>query len=260
MKTIISISLLFFSGFLNASVMLYSNGLSILGLEKTDSQELNATMYGGSYEGGASSPADCVLKYRLVKNGENFKGELLPFSTELMNYSTSSGGDITFELDKNTVTIVSESAPDVCPLESNFSGDYHYLNKDHSDYKSAFDSLMKFNYTNSLNVNRKFGANKASQYLKPYMDEAIADGYYYASIYNDYGYFLQQANLNAEAVEILKIVISRSPGRTVAYLNIADTYWDLKKFDEAVKNYKLYLSMMSGKKDKIPERVFKRVN
>ncbi|MEB0043807.1 MULTISPECIES: lysozyme inhibitor LprI family protein [unclassified Pseudomonas] len=63
-----------------------------------------------------------------------------------------------------------------------------------------------------------------------------------------------------ESVELLNAVIARNPARTVAYLNLADSYWGLKDKKQAAQAYKQYATLMSGagKASKIPARVAER--
>ena len=51
----------------------------------------------------------------------------------------------------------------------------------------------------------------------------------YVPALNDYGFFLQQTGQNDKAANILLLVVSEDPKRTVAYLNLADAYWSLGK-------------------------------
>ncbi|WPN57823.1 hypothetical protein [Pseudomonas sp. P9_31] len=78
--------------------------------------------------------------------------------------------------------------------------------------------------------------------------------------YNDIAYYWQQADFNEDAIWLLEKVISNSPDRTVAYLNIADAYWSKGDRQMASANYKKYADLMvsSGKQKKIPERVNER--
>jgi hypothetical protein len=78
--------------------------------------------------------------------------------------------------------------------------------------------------------------------------------------YNDIAYYWQQAGFNEDAIWLLEKVISNSPERTVAYLNIADAYWSKGDKQKASANYKKYADLMvsSGKQKKIPERVNER--
>lgn len=78
--------------------------------------------------------------------------------------------------------------------------------------------------------------------------------------YNDIAYYWQQAGFNDDAIWLLEKVISGSPSRMVAYLNIADAYWSKGEKDRASDNYKKYIDLMmvSGNKQKIPERATNR--
>lgn len=63
------------------------------------------------------------------------------------------------------------------------------------------------------------------------------------------------------SIEILEGIIAQFPERTVAYLNLADSFWEIDNKKEAIDNYKKYISLMkSQKKDlkKIPQRVMVR--
>jgi hypothetical protein len=83
----------------------------------------------------------------------------------------------------------------------------------------------------------------------------------YVPALNDYGFFLQQAGKNGKAVQILSLVISEDPERTVAYLNLADAQWSLGKRLDSIKNYSRYnrMTVDSEKADKVPARVMERL-
>lgn len=87
-------------------------------------------------------------------------------------------------------------------------------------------------------------------------------GYSSASqqVFNDVAFFWQQAGFNNDAIWLLKKVISESPKRTVAYLNLADAYWAEGDQASAGKNYKVYTELMSedGKQAKVPDRARQR--
>ena len=87
-------------------------------------------------------------------------------------------------------------------------------------------------------------------------------GYSSASqqVFNDVAFFWQQAGFNTDAIWLLKKVISENPKRTVAYLNLADAYWEAGDKASAGKNYKVYTDLMSenGKQAKVPDRVRQR--
>lgn len=79
---------------------------------------------------------------------------------------------------------------------------------------------------------------------------------------NDLGFLFGETGYYEESIELLNAVIARNPTRTVAYLNLADSYWGLKNRELAAQAYKQYASLMSdaGKVSKIPGRVLERSN
>lgn len=80
-------------------------------------------------------------------------------------------------------------------------------------------------------------------------------------VFNDIGYYWQQAGSIDDAIWILNKVIENDPQRMVAYLNIADAYWAGGDKATAAKNYNMYAQFMTsgGKQQKIPGRVKERV-
>jgi tetratricopeptide (TPR) repeat protein len=77
---------------------------------------------------------------------------------------------------------------------------------------------------------------------------------------NDLGFLLGEAGYYPESIELLNAVIVNNPNRTVAYLNIADSYWAMNNKARAIEAYRQYASRMSvaGKASKIPARVVER--
>lgn len=76
---------------------------------------------------------------------------------------------------------------------------------------------------------------------------------------NDSAFYLYQLGYYNESLKILNYVINLDSSRTVAYLNIADTYLALKNEDQAKKNYIIYAEKMKklGLVSKIPNRIQK---
>ena len=80
--------------------------------------------------------------------------------------------------------------------------------------------------------------------------------------WNDIGYYLEQGYCYSMAIDILEKVLQKSPGRVVAYLNIADAYWGNNEKAKAKESYNKYIELMkSQEKDmnKIPTRVYDRI-
>lgn len=261
MKLIISLFFLLASSFVSAEVKIYKNDTSLMGVEQTSKGGIfTSTLYGGSSDSGSSSPADCTVKFKLVKSEKGFSGSLLPFSSDLMGYSESYKDGASFEPDKSGITLILQEPLSVCPVSTNFSGDYTAVNKEDKEYESDFNYLLQLNYQNAVKNFREGKGNVAIEALEPYMSESIKQQYYQSGVFNDYGYFLQQAEMNDEAVKYLTIVLKNSPKRVAAYLNIADAYWSLQNKPEAIKNYTKYTSMMKvlGEGEKIPSRAMER--
>ncbi len=80
--------------------------------------------------------------------------------------------------------------------------------------------------------------------------------------YNDIAYYLGKSKANKEAIFLLEKIVELFPKRTVAHINIGDAYWDVGEKQKAKESYKKYLSQMksSGKEDKIPTQILKRIN
>jgi tetratricopeptide (TPR) repeat protein len=78
---------------------------------------------------------------------------------------------------------------------------------------------------------------------------------------NDFAYKLENINPDI-TINILQKILEKFPNRTVAYLNLADTYWAIGNQELAKENYKRYVEIMkSQKKDltKIPKQVWERI-
>lgn len=74
---------------------------------------------------------------------------------------------------------------------------------------------------------------------------------------NDLAFKLENINPTV-SINVLQKIIQKYPDRVVAYLNIANSYWNIGQKGKAIENYKIYLSLMkSQKKDlkKVPRYV-----
>lgn len=82
------------------------------------------------------------------------------------------------------------------------------------------------------------------------------------NLYNNIAYNLFENKAYEESLYILNKIIKKFPTRAVAYLNIADCYWELNNNQKAIDNYKKYIQQMKIQKknlNKIPKYVFKRI-
>ncbi len=78
--------------------------------------------------------------------------------------------------------------------------------------------------------------------------------------YNDLGYYLYNGENYKSAEFILEYVLQIFPKRTVAYLNLGDTYWSLGKTSDAQRMYRNYIYFMNQnyKSNKIPKYIKER--
>lgn len=79
--------------------------------------------------------------------------------------------------------------------------------------------------------------------------------------YNNIAYYMEQAGNYDSAIYLLTGIIEKFPDRTVAYINLGDAYWGLKKHAEAQEAYRNYVRLMreTGREQRIPQRVFERM-
>ncbi len=77
---------------------------------------------------------------------------------------------------------------------------------------------------------------------------------------NNLGFLFEQTGHYAEAITLLRKVIQDNPQRTVAYLNLADSYWGAGNHASAKENYLHYVKLMrsADKGGKIPSRILER--
>jgi tetratricopeptide (TPR) repeat protein len=62
----------------------------------------------------------------------------------------------------------------------------------------------------------------------------------YIPALNDYGFYLQKIDQDAEAVRVLQAVISIEPEREITYLNLAEALWKLGRKEEALPYLEKY--------------------
>ncbi|SHG29077.1 tetratricopeptide repeat protein [Chryseobacterium vrystaatense] len=80
--------------------------------------------------------------------------------------------------------------------------------------------------------------------------------------YNDIAFYLGENKKSNEAIFLLNEITNKYPERVVAWLNIADNYWNLNNRIKAKSAYQKYISLMkSQRKDssKIPKRAVERL-
>ncbi|MFP1899314.1 tetratricopeptide repeat protein [Lonsdalea quercina] len=262
----LSICLLFFflPLYACADVSIYNGEFTLIGLEKHSrgNVRLTSTLYGGSSDLRASSPADCVIKIGITKNKTEYLATLLPFQSGLMSYSSTQKDIAYFSVVGNKVNIFFEGTVDVCPLGTEFSGEFSVVDKHSKEFDTLFDKLLEENYVNAVALFRAGKIEQAINALDPYLTMLGVERFYNERIYNDYGYFLQQNKNYDESIKYFAVVKRKNPNRIAVYLNLADSYWEMKNTVKSMFNYRQYVKLMkrAGHNKQIPSRVLERIN
>lgn len=79
---------------------------------------------------------------------------------------------------------------------------------------------------------------------------------------NNYAFYMQQTGSNILAAILLRRIYEKYPNRTVAKINLADSYWEIGSKEKSCRLYGEYTRDMlsNGKKSLIPRRVHTRSN
>ncbi|HEX8268465.1 MAG TPA: tetratricopeptide repeat protein [Flavobacterium sp.] len=146
------------------------------------------------------------------------------------------------------------------------------------DFVEAGKMLFMFSFEDDalLIVNQQYQftceAAKVIELQKLISDEAVKqrfaeymaerpDEWHNIEALNNKAFYLAEVKYYATSVYILRQVLQKDPNRAVAWLNLADSLWELGNRDEARKSYNKYIMLIKNqKKDekKIPKRVFAR--
>jgi tetratricopeptide (TPR) repeat protein len=129
-------------------------------------------------------------------------------------------------------------------------------------FHEVFEKISEESKKDKYYLKRFAGSDKDIEryesYLKMY---PLSDKNH--TMYNDIGYYLEQAEAYKEAIYVLNAVLEKYPQRVVAYLNIADAYWGNNEKAKAKEMYAKYVDLMKAQKkdaSKIPKRVYDRAS
>lgn len=138
------------------------------------------------------------------------------------------------------------------------------------------NKTFDFNLADSLSIvklffeDKQFGKEKnqykgIDRFVSPYQVISSTDKasflFFDIQTANNVAYYLEQHSDYKQASFFLEEIIKTSPKRTVAYINLGDSYWGLGKKEEAKEAYKIYIEQMkvNGKEKKIPKRVLQKI-
>lgn len=128
------------------------------------------------------------------------------------------------------------------------------------DLKNKKTNVVDVYFYNKKIGNKKLTKVKISSY--PQIDVYDTLDQNNLKMYNDIAYILFLNKEYAESTFLLAKIIVRFPKRVVAFLNIADCYWELKESTKAIEHYKKYIELMTEQKkdlNKIPKYVYDRI-
>ena len=141
-------------------------------------------------------------------------------------------------------------------VETNFHSKHKKLlnlyKKNLKKFSKEMKSMILYNYNKDTNC-------LPSEYLNRYLylkyPKTINKS-------NDIAFFFEQAGAYQEAIYLLEKIIEKYPNRTVAYINLGDSYLKDGNKEKAIENYKIYVKQMKdkNKEKKIPKRVLKEIN
>jgi tetratricopeptide (TPR) repeat protein len=252
-----------------AEVSIFASDIGSLGLVK-QGDEYSIIAITGGRPNGAATGGDCVIKALLHRKDSRLEGELQALTTGVSEYNerTAKGRQIRVSLNNDaTLRIDSIDDYDMCGLGVTFVNSYTRLQKGTEELESEFDALFDLVYEDALSFYNRGQLDLAIKNLSPYVEayevqwlKNGAGGSRQVRYVNDYGFFLQRAGASKDAVKILEKVVRVAPERTVAWLNLADAYWDSKHTDEAKAAYRRYLKLLGGNsRVDHPARVDQRV-
>jgi len=130
--------------------------------------------------------------------------------------------------------------------------DYESILKSYTNIKKIYNDLAQF-YLLSSSFNESVIPDFRKKF--PLSKNNLND-------YNNIAYILSINGNQKTAIELLREILHKFPNRTVAYLNLADSYWAIGNQELAKENYKKYIELMKFQKKnltKIPEQVWERI-
>lgn len=253
-------------------VSIYHGAAGDIGVVK-DGGGYTVWMAGGAVPNGAATAGDCFVKsfVSLKKRPDYYEGDFIAVHNEIvgLNQSEMDGKGIGLLLDSDKVQVTGAETDGLCADGVDFAGEYSAVLKPSDRYRDSFLYLMNLEHQDSVyKLNKQKDAKGAVDDLRPFvesyqsswLDDASSRKVIVPAL-NDYAYALQLTGFDSAAIEVLQTVIQASPGRTAAWLNIADSYWNGKNFDSGKRNYAQYVKLMEadGLKARIPSRVFERL-
>lgn len=255
--------------FAQASLGLYESKMGIIGLSALEGKYTLIAMAGGQPLDAATT-GNCVIVARAVEKNNKLIGVLVPFKSSYFSYEQLSSEErpIALEMKDNAIVLEDVDTLGICGLDVSFIDFYHRISEGSEKYKDNYLELLSLARDISMSKYREKDLIGAIETARPYAENLPLEwlnepqqGEKLSEFINNYAFFLQQAGQPEAAIKLLKKLVGLKPNRTVAWLNLADAYWDTKQFTSARDCYAKYKKMMeeSNKGSAIPVRAYERL-
>lgn len=221
--------------------------------------EASLVATGGNVSAGSDASADCTVAAEIpVSNQWRKVFSIQREQTSNVRMLSRKSGQV--------LEIVSLDVFGYCGLRSDFLGAYRKVQVDRSAISSV-RAILVAAHEAALDASKLRGAADAASLMRPFAGLAdfslafdqkeLASA---CSFTNDYGYFLQQSQQESASIPPLLSVVHACPRRTVAYLNLGDSYWAVGDAVSASLFYQRYIDLLreAGRIKTAPRRVFVR--
>ena len=166
-----------------------------------------------------------------------------------------------FDYDKRLDTCI--RYPNIKLIDINSWEPFGLPDENERDLKCTINFEIRGSVSDFINRVKNDAKDK---YLTTQMYKALLNKYPLSkknlTKYNNIAYYLEKAGAYKESIYLLEKIIEKYSNRTVAYINLGDSYLKDGNKEKAIKNYKIYVEQMKekNKEKKIPERVLKEID
>lgn len=228
---------------------------------------------GGALPKGGATAGDCFAQAPLAlkKPPRYYEGNFLSAHNDLISVGEAdvAGKGIGVYLFDDHIDVGGAEVDGICADGIDFSGRYIGQRSDSDSYARIFIYFMSLAHENANYLFKQKKTSDALETLRPFVEAYQSDWLDRPAAIkamipaiNDYAFMLQSVKRDADALPLLKIVTQKDPARTVAWLNLADAYWQAKDIANARQSYARYISLMNGinRTNMIPSRALERMH
>ncbi|WP_141243633.1 tetratricopeptide repeat protein [Pseudomonas indica] len=270
-RTLLALILLAFTSAVLAHtpINLYESKLGIIGLSN-DGKEYALIAITGGQPDGAATAGDCVITAKLTESDNKLTGLLTPFKSSFFSHEKNplESKSITLERKDNAIILKDVDTLEICGLGATFVDIYYPSRPETPKYRENYVELLNLAHEIAKNRYKSKNTLGAIETMKPYAENLplewlnkTSEGEGLSEFINNYAFFLQKTGQPEAAITTLKELVKVKPDRTVAWLNLADAYWDAEQYSNARNCYERYKKMMkaSNREASIPKLVNERI-